>query len=164
MMLLKEEVLNLQELFLLLDHLKISYEKMEHKEVYTIKDAQFIKEHLNGMGCKNLFLKDQESNYYFILLPDYKRGDLKLYQTFFHTSRLSFATDYELKKYLHVTKGSVTPFGLLYNDGSIPILIDKELKSQNLLFHPLINTSTVRISYDDFIRFLEYVKNPYFLV
>lgn len=98
------------------------------------------------------------------MLNDQKKGDLKYYQNYLKTSRLSFASMQELIDHLHVTTGSVTPFGLIYNDGTISVLIDKELVDQNLLLHPLTNTVTICISFDDLLCFLKYVKNPYFFV
>ena len=40
-------------LYSILDELNISYERIEHKPVFTVEDARIIKDKLSGVGCKN---------------------------------------------------------------------------------------------------------------
>jgi Ala-tRNA(Pro) deacylase len=59
-------------------------------------------------------------------------------------------------KYLGVTPGSVSPFGLI-NDAErhVRVFLDRDLKSAaRVSFHPNINTATWVIAYGDFERFL----------
>jgi Ala-tRNA(Pro) deacylase len=66
-------------------------------------------------------------------------------------------------KYLGLTPGSVSPFGLI-NDSEkhVHLFIDEKLKeSDRLAFHPNINTATLVISFSDFIRFLDHLRNSY---
>ena len=44
----------------ILDELKISYEEISHKAVFTVDEANAIEEQINGLGCKNLFLTNKK--------------------------------------------------------------------------------------------------------
>ena len=70
--------------------------------------------------------------------------------------KLSFASPERLMKYLGVTPGSVSPFGLIHDTGQhVRVYLDRELKeSGRISFHPNINTATLVLSFDDFARFL----------
>ena len=61
----------------LLKKLNINYEIIEHEAVYTSEEASYIKEKIDGIGVKNLFLKDTKKNYYLLLKEDTKMIDLK---------------------------------------------------------------------------------------
>jgi Ala-tRNA(Pro) deacylase len=59
-------------------------------------------------------------------------------------------------KYLGLTPGSVSPFGLVNDpDRHVRVYLDRDLKSASRIsFHPNINTATVVIRFADFERFL----------
>ena len=75
---------------------------------------------------------------------------------------LSFGSEEELKRILKLSKGSVSPFGII-NDKNhvVTILIDERLKQKRLLFHPNINTKTISIMQQDLIKFIEFEGNNY---
>ena len=73
------------------------------------------------------------------------------------TSRLSFANSEKLFEILHLTPGSVSPFGIINDKANlVTLLIDTDLQGEKLLFHPNINTKTIAISFDDIMRFIMY--------
>ena len=91
-----------------------------------------------------------------------KTADLRKVADQIGDGRLSFASPERLMKYLGLTPGSVSPFGLI-NDRQhiVQVAIDRDLRSaQRLSFHPNINTVTFTVSGDDFRRFLEACSNP----
>ena len=55
-------------LYEILNKLEITYDEIEHEAVYTIEEAQKLEEQIDGIGSKNLFLKDKNSNYYIYVL------------------------------------------------------------------------------------------------
>ena len=61
-----------------------------------------------------------------------------------------------LEKYLGVNPGSVSPFGLLNDlDNIVDFYLDDTLeKSDEINFHPLINTLTITLKTADFINFM----------
>ncbi len=70
--------------------------------------------------------------------------------------KLSFASADRLMRYLKVTPGSVSPFGLIHDvEHHVRVFLDRELKAaQRISFHPNINTRTLVLSFADFERFL----------
>lgn len=151
------------ELYSSLADLGIVYEEIEHEPVYTAKEAQFIKSNISGIGCKNLFLTDnRRTKYLLAILEDGRKADLKQIATIAGTSRLSFVGRDEMYEILHLFPGSVSPFGIIYDEENrITLLIDVGLKGKKLLFHPNINTKTLAISYNDLIRFIEFTNHGY---
>lgn len=78
------------------------------------------------------------------------------------TSRLFFASNEELYEILRLSPGSVSPLGIIYDvENQVTLLIDTTLQGKRLLFHPNINTKTLAIQYDDFVRFVKYTKHQY---
>lgn len=144
-----------------LNKLNINYKEIEHKPVYTSLEAEFIKDLIEGIGVKNLFLKSSKNKYYLVLTPDNKKVDLKALSKII-ASHLSFANELELKNILKLEPGSVTPIGLI-NDikHQVMVLIDKDLKDKLVLVHPLINTKTISLKMPDLIKLIEYLKNEY---
>jgi Ala-tRNA(Pro) deacylase len=147
-----------------LKDLKIDYQLVEHEAVYTSEEANFIKNKLEGIGVKNLFLKDTKNNYYLILREDTKNIDLKTLASIIGSTRLSFCNETELKEILNLTKGSVTPLGIINDkENKVTIIIDELLKNQKLLVHPLINTKTISINYEDLIKFIKKENHKYLI-
>lgn len=58
-----------------LDKLNIKYDEVEHEAVYTVEDLQNIDiaSKIDGVGCKNLFLKDSRGKYFLAILPEDKK-------------------------------------------------------------------------------------------
>ena len=67
------------DIYKLLNKLNIDYAEIEHKAVYTIEEAlnENIHNRIEGIECKNLFLKSK-TKYYLIFMKADKRADLKL--------------------------------------------------------------------------------------
>ena len=145
----------------ILKKLEIIYQEVEHEPIFNCLKAQHINNKIDGTGCKNLFLTDNKK-YYLVILEESKRLNIKEISKQMNTSHLSFASLKELKDVLNLEMGSVTPFGIINDiDNQVILLIDRELKNKNLLFHPNINTKTISLAYDDLIKFIEYEKHKY---
>ena len=83
--------------------------------------------------------------------------DIKEVRSQIGSSRLSFASDERLAKYLKVESGSVSPFGIL-NDKNreVEVIFEKDLIGKDCLgFHPNLNTATVWLSFEDIKRVIE---------
>jgi Ala-tRNA(Pro) deacylase len=80
-----------------------------------------------------------------------------------HQGKLSFASEQRMMNCLGVTPGSITPFGLINDEEHhVHVFPDKNLqKAERLSFHPCINTASLIVSKDEFIRFLDYTHNRY---
>jgi Ala-tRNA(Pro) deacylase len=77
--------------------------------------------------------------------------------------KLSFSSPERMEKYLGLSPGSVSPFGLINDkDKHVHVFIDDKLhRAQKLSFHPNENTASVSILTSDFIRFLDHMGNTY---
>lgn len=150
------------DIYDILEKLDIKYDEIIHKEVYTIKEAEVLKNRINGVGVKNIFLTNKRGGYYLVLIKDNKRLDIKMLESIFNTGHLSFCSDIELKDILGIESGSVSVFNII-NDklNKVFIFIDKELVSKRVLFHPNINTRTISINYNDVIRVIDYLNHDY---
>jgi Ala-tRNA(Pro) deacylase len=147
-----------------LNQLEIPYVRYEHIPVFTIPEIDELNLEMKGQHCKNLFVRNHNGHmHYLVLVSQEKRADLKDIAAQIGSSRLSFASEERLMKYLGLTPGSVTPFGLLNDEErKVTVLIDEDLKNnKNIIFHPNVNTASVSISYDDFEKFLKWRGNEY---
>src|SRR5574344_632100 len=145
----------------LLDKLNIDYKMIEHKAVFNIEEINQLKLDIEGIGCKNLFLTDHHNNYYLYVIKDDKKADLKILQEILDVKRLSFASTSCLYERLKLTPCSVSPIGIINDNGSVILLLDKELNNSKILVHPNINTRTLSMEYNDLLKIIRYYKNKY---
>lgn len=149
----------------ILDKLKISYEEISHEAVFTVEEANAIEQQIKGLGCKNLFLTNKKGKYYIYVLEDSKQANLKELQSFLNEKRLSFGKEEELNEILNLTKGSVTPLGIINDkDNLVTVLLDKDLIDKRILAHPNVNTKTVSLEYQDLIKIIEYTNHNYIII
>lgn len=148
-----------------LDRHKIAYTLVEHPAVYTMEEMAGLS--LPGPAAKNLFLRDSKGKRHFlvVLAPNAqggeKRADLAALGEKLAT-RLSFASEERLERYLGLKKGAVSPLGILKDESrSVEVLLDAELKVLPLVgFHPGENTATVFLSPLELAELLEEHGNP----
>jgi len=153
-----------KELYELLDSLSIEYEYHEHPPVATIEDAELFWKDIDSWKCKNIFFRNHKGNrHYLVILEHLRLLDIHDLEKRLRQGKLTFASDQRLMKYLGLTPGSVSPFGLINDhEKHVHLFIDEKLKeSDRLAFHPNINTATLVISLSDFIRFLDHRGNSY---
>lgn len=145
----------------ILKKLEIIYQEVEHEPIFNCLEAQHINNKIDGTGCKNLFLTDNKK-YYLVILEESKRLNIKEISKQMNTSHLSFASLKELKDVLNLEMGSVTPFGIINDiENKTLIILDSNLKGNYILIHPLVNTKTLSIYYDDLIKFINYLSHQY---
>ena len=141
-----------------LDELKIDYSVIHHKAVYTIEEMDVLGISENGNVVKNLFLRDAKGKRHFlVVLHKDKKVDLDKLRYQVESTPLSFGSEERLDKYLKLSKGAVSPFGLLNDeDCHVEVFFDKDLVGEGKLgVHPNDNTATVWISFDNLKRVLE---------
>lgn len=152
----------MEEVYKILDSLNIKYQKFSHEAVYTVEEADNLNLDIDGNTNKSLFLRNAKgNNHYLVLMNGKKRMDINKLQGLLEETRLSFASSERLLKYLKLTPGSVSPFGLI-NDKNheVIVVVDKELlEFKNLAFHPNINTQTLSLEIEDFKKYLENTGN-----
>ena len=140
-----------------LNSLEIKYEIDEHEAAFTIEDVKKFGIDKRGLLPVNLFLRNANGKKHYLVIHDGdKHTEMKKLQEQINATHLSFASEERLMKNLGLTKGSVSPFGLINNEKhNVEVVIDASIKDKPLLgFHPNINTATVWLSYEDFMKFL----------
>ena len=145
-----------------LDSLGINYTLDEHEAAFTIEDVIKFGINERGMLPVNLFLRNANGKKHYLVIHDgAKHTDIKKLQEQINATHLSFASEERLMKHLGLTKGSVSPFGLINNvKHDVEVVLDESIVDQPLLgFHPNINTATVWLSYEDFMKFLNDAGN-----
>ena len=132
-----------------LNDMNVAYECTEHPAVYTIEEMDKLG--ISGDVVKNLFLRDAKGKRHFlVVLMKEKQADMRSIGEKLGSSRLSFASEDRLERYLKLTKGSVTPLGILNDaDKCVEVVFDKDLTGkQRVGVHPNDNTATVWMSFD----------------
>lgn len=145
-----------------LNEWEIPFEIRNHNAAATIEDALKVWEGLEGVFCKNIFLRNYKGNQHFLVVLEHNKIlNTKTMEKIIGGGRVSFASHERLWKHLGLTPGSVSPFGLI-NDSSqhVIVFLDEDLKSADKLnFHPNDNTATLTIAGADFFRFLALCGN-----
>lgn len=148
--------MNKQETYQYLKDHNIPFEITEHRAVYNMEELDSIDLPYPEGDAKNLFVRDdKKKNYYLITVKGDKRVNLKDFWKAHGLRPLSFASPEDLKKYMDLTPGAVTPLGLLNVEGApITMYLDAEFKDSIIGIHPNENTATVWLQGDDLVELL----------
>lgn len=152
------------KLYEILKQLNIPYRYLEHPPAPTIEIARTYWKDLESAHCKNIFFRNHKGNrHYLVILEHMQDLDIHDLEKRLKQGKLSFASDERLKKYLGLTPGSVSPFGLINDhEKHVHLFIDRNLQTSGTIsFHPCINTASLVITTDDFIRFLDWTGNTW---
>ena len=153
-----------KELYVLFEKLDIDFDYYPHPPVPTVEKAMKYWEGMDAVKCKNLFFRNHKGNRHYLVLLEHTRDlNIKDMEKRLHQGKMSFASPERLQRYLGLTPGSVTPFGLI-NDhqNHVHVFIDENLKkSEKISFHPNINTASIVVSFSDFIRYMNQVGNGF---
>lgn len=147
-----------KEIFEKLAELEIEYKMLEHPAAFTMEDL--AEHHLEEYGHipKNLVLRDVKgTRNMLVVLHGDKRADLRLIRDEIDSTKLSFASDQRLEKYLKVEKGSVSPFGVIYDtEKELEIYFDADLNNEDIVgCHPNDNTATVFLKFSDLVKYIK---------
>lgn len=149
--------MNKAELLEYLSNRGIEYELVEHSMVFTIDEMIDAELPHPELIAKNLFVRDDKKRaFYLITVLEDRRVDLKEFRKLYETRPLSFASEEQLMDKLALTRGSVTPFGLLNNEEKdVKFFIDKAFIDAGLMgIHPNLNDATVFVKTEDVIALI----------
>lgn len=141
-----------QEVLEFLNNKNIEFEMVEHEAVFTIEEINNLNLEEKGVGVKNLFLRDEKGkNHFLIVAKDETKIDLKGLKDKINSTKLSFASEERLQKYLGVTRGSVSPLCILNDEENVvKVFIEKSVENEaRIAVHPNDNTATVYIATKD---------------
>lgn len=135
-----------------------------HDEAPTIEIARKQWRNDGSKHCKNLFFRNHKGNRHYLVVLDCEQElDIHDLEHRLHQGKLSFASPQRMERYLGLTPGSVSPFGLINDsENHVHLFLDKNLQQhKSLSFHPNDNHATVVISNEVFMKYLELVGNSY---
>ncbi len=153
-----------EKVFDTLKKLDISYDLYEHPPLDTIEIALKYWKDIDAVHCKNLFFRNHKGNkHYLVIIKDTTSFNIRSLEQKLKQGKLTFGSEKRLYKYLGVTPGSVSPFGLVNdNDKHVHLFLDQQLrKAETISFHPNDNTASLVLSYADFINYLKSRGNTY---
>ena len=154
----KEQVLQL------LAELDISYDIYEHPPVPTVEEALPYWNKIDATHCKNLFFRNHKGNrHYLVILKHEQKLIIRDLEQRLKQGKISFASPRRMERYLGLSGGSVSLFGIINDsENHVHLFLDAELKSaKKISFHPNENTATVVISFESFLKFLDWSGNSY---
>ena len=146
-----------------LDEKNIPYEWFDHKAVFTIEEMMGIGLEKEEDIAKNLFLRDAKGKRHFlVVIQENKRADLKTLGEKIGAGKLSFASEERLMKYLGLTKGAVTPFGILNGTNcAVEVIFDADFQNKEVIgVHPNDNTASVFLAFSDLEQMIREHGNP----
>ena len=151
-----------QEIKAFLEGKNIPFEWVEHKAVYTIEEMEELGLESMDEIAKNLFLRDQKGKRHFlVVVQGLKQVNLKELGEKLGT-KLSFASEERLEKYMGLKKGAVTPLGVLNDENcAVEVYMDEDLcKLERIGVHPNDNTASVYLSPDNLLNIIREHGNP----
>lgn len=137
-----------------LDGLGLEYKVLRHPAAFSIEECNRVRDIVKAPVFKNLFLTNkQQSRFYLLVMPGEKVFKTKYLSAQINSARLSFADENHMMRFLGVTPGSVTPFGLIHDrEHNVNLLLDEDLKKYPVFAcHPCTNTASVIMRFDDLI-------------
>jgi len=147
-----------------LNDLNISFELYKHPPVPTVEEAQPYWKEIDSVHCKNLFFRNHKGNRHYLVILDHRRQlNIRDLEQRLKQGKISFASPERMERYLGLTAGSVSAFGIINDqENQVHLFIDEALQSaERISFHPNENNATLVITFASFLRFLESSGNSY---
>jgi len=151
-------------LYQILEQLQIQFDYYEHPPAPTIEEARKYWKDIEAIHCKNLFFRNHKGNRHYLVVFDH-RYELNIHELErrLRQGKLSFASEARMEKYLGIKPGSVSPLALINDrEKHVHVFLDENLQqTRKISFHPNDNTASIVISFNDFLKFLNFVGNKY---
>ena len=145
----------------------IAYQMFDHTPVFSVEEADKVKNDIVGSSVKNLFLRDKKRKPFLVTVLSERRVDLKGLRPVLGTSgNLSFGNETMLWALLGVRPGSVNPFCIINDtERQVTPVVDTGLFRVNTFnAHPLRNDKSVALSGDDLKRLYDaWGRTPTFI-
>ena len=160
----KDNITNREKVLGILNKLEISYDIYKHPPVPTVEEALPYWNEIDATHCKNLFFRNHKGNrHYLVVLRHTQQLMIRDLEQRLKQGKISFASPQRMDRYLGLSAGSVSAFGVLNDvENHVYLFLDAELKTTDRIsFHPNENSSTVVVSMASFIKFLKWSGNSY---
>ncbi|PIY59914.1 aspartate--tRNA ligase [Candidatus Woesearchaeota archaeon CG_4_10_14_0_8_um_filter_47_5] len=139
----------------ILDKSAVSYKKIEHKPVYTSKEAAQVRNTKLKQGAKALLLKlynidNTDNKYLFFVTSAAYEIDTSKVKTLFKATEVRLATPDEVKEKTGCDIGSVPPFGNLFG---LTVYVDVTLlENKEIAFNAGSHTQSIIMQTADFMK------------
>ncbi len=153
-----------QKILKILDDLQIGYKNYEHTPVFTCNESHGVD--IPWKRVKSLLLRNKKpTQFYMVVLEDYKKLDSKKLRKQLWENKLSFASDQRMMDKIWVKPWHVSPFATI-NDAekNIIVIFDEELRGELVWFHPWQNDNTVVLNNSWVEKYLEYLWVEYMYI
>jgi Ala-tRNA(Pro) deacylase len=123
----------------------------------TVEEGKALRGTMAGTFTKNLLLKDKKDRVFLFSIHEDRALDLKTLHTRIGANgRLGFASGERMMDLLGVMPGALTPLGLINDEeNKVTAVIEASLlDTEQVNFHPLINTQSTGLKPDDLIAFI----------
>jgi Ala-tRNA(Pro) deacylase len=147
-----------------LNDLNIPFDLYGHPPVPTVEEALPYWKDIDSAHCKNLFFRNHKGNRHYLVILDHRRQlNIRDLEQKLKQGKISFASPKRMERYLGLSAGSVSAFGIINDhDNHVHLFIDAALHAaEHISFHPNENNATLVISFASFLRFLESSGNSY---
>lgn len=134
----------------------IPYKLHHHAPVFTVSESEHLTVAIEGLHCRNLFLRDKKGTMFLVTAGNDTKIDLKELPSLLGCGRLSFGSAERLWENLGIRPGSVNPFCILNAPaGQVQFILDAAImQAQVMNVHPMDNAMTIGISPADLLRFI----------
>ncbi len=149
---------NQEKLLTFLTANQIHYEYHAHPAVFTSEQADRYTRDLDGFPAKNLFLTNNKGKQFYLLVTGAdSKADLKMLSGQLDESRLRFASEEKMMRFLGITPGAVTPLGVINDvEKKVEVVLFPEVwEAERVFCHPLENTATLILEHTGLERFFE---------
>ncbi len=153
-----------EALYRILEELGIRFDYYGHPAAPTIELARVYWKDIEATHCKNLFFRNHKGNRHYLVIIEHSHElAIRDLEQRLKQGKLTFASGDRMQKYLGLSPGSVSPFGLIHDTGRhVHLFLDANLrKSTKISFHPCLNTASLVVSFEDFEKFLNFTGNTY---
>jgi Ala-tRNA(Pro) deacylase len=151
-------------LYQIFGQLNIPFDYYEHPAAPTIEIAMQYWRNMEATHCKNLFFRNHKGDKHYLVILECSRVlDIHDLEKRLHQGKISFASEQRMQKYLGLKPGSVSPFGLINDqEHHVHVFFDARLESaKKISFHPNINTASIILAFEDFLKFMKLTGNSY---
>ncbi|MDR2009547.1 MAG: prolyl-tRNA synthetase associated domain-containing protein [Bacteroidales bacterium] len=147
-----------------LGKLKIPFEYYQSPEDFSTEDDSEFWEKIKATRCKNLFMRNHKGDRHFLIISDFYRDvNISILEQRFKKGKISFASQERIDRWIKGTVGAISVFSLLNDtENHVEVFIDQSLETKSkLTFLPNKLNALLSISFDDFVRILDYSGNKY---
>ncbi|MDR0712982.1 MAG: prolyl-tRNA synthetase associated domain-containing protein [Bacteroidales bacterium] len=152
------------EVYKVLEELSIPFDYYEHPPTPTIEEAASYWKDKTATYCKNLFFRNHKGNrHYLVILECRCTLNIHELEKKLKQGKLSFSSEQRMLKYLGLSPGSVSPFGLIHDrEHHVHVFFDCHLQqAQKISFHPNDNRVSLVLPASDFWRYMDWTGNRY---